>query len=147
MPGADVDALEQGEPGFLDETIADELAHIESRLTKRYVTPFSEVSPPRAVLRWLTRIVTLKAYEKRGFNPTSAQDQLIVDAATKAEADIIEAANSETGLFDLPLRQDAPGASGVSKGGPFGYSEQSPYVSSSKQRHAARDEDSRGDGS
>jgi hypothetical protein len=84
--------------------------------------------------------VTPHAYLKRGCNPSDAQLVELFKDAEKAEAEIKEAADSETGLFDLPLQS---GASAISKGGPLSYSETSPYVWSTLQRDTGRGEDGR----
>jgi hypothetical protein len=141
MPQADVDALELREPGFLAETIADWSEEIDARLRKRYVAPFS--SPyPRTIIRWLVKLVTRDAYEKRGLDPSSASDEkAIYGAAETAEAELKEAADSEKGLFDLPLRAD-DSTSGVVNGGPLGYTEQSPYTWATLQKRAAIEEES-----
>lgn len=146
MPSEDVDALEAQYPGYVAKRLALREGLMNARLAKRYATPFEPASPPDVAVGWLVAMVTLDCYLRRGFNPSSAQDQIIADEAKRAETEILEAANSETGLFELPLRQDAPGASGVSKGGPFGYSEASPYVAFNMQRETARGEDSSGRG-
>lgn len=127
MPGGDVDALEAQEPGFLSNALGDWTDEIEDRLRKRYAVPF--VAPyPRAVLRWLTVLVTRDAYSKRGFNPSSEQDTAsIITPAERAEASIKEAADSKDGLYDLPLRADALDASGIVKGEPMGDAQASPY--------------------
>lgn len=140
MPTADVDLLEATEPGYIESRGAYHEGRLNARLAKRYAVPFDSSSPPEVVLGWLVDMVTLDAYKKRGFNPSSAQDQTIVDDAARATAEVLEAANSETGMFELPLRQSAPGADGVSKGGPFGYAEASPYTWARLQREAVRGE-------
>lgn len=127
MRAADVEDLEASDPGKIDGFL---LAHTErsinARLRKRYAVPFS--SPvPECVLSWLTDLVTLDAFQLRGFNPSSMQDQLVVEDAKKANEEIKEAAESELGLFDLPLRQDTT-ASGITKPAPFSYAEASPYA-------------------
>jgi hypothetical protein len=137
MPSEDVDDLQARYPGWLGETLADEYSAICDRLKKRYQVPF-EPTLPRTVARWLNHIVTELAYEKRGYNPTSAQDEKISERAERARAEVLEAANSETGLFELPLRQETSDGSGVTKGGPYVYSEQSPYTWTDVQREAVR---------
>ncbi|NUP05525.1 MAG: hypothetical protein HOW73_05645 [Polyangiaceae bacterium] len=127
MPAEDVDLIESRYPGFVEKRIAIRESWMNARLKKRYAVPFSSVSPPGAAVGWIDAMVTLDCYLKRGFNPSSEQDALIKEAATTAASEILEAANSQTGLFDLPLREDAPGTSGVTQGGPLGYSEASPY--------------------
>jgi hypothetical protein len=147
MPSEDVDALEAMYPAYLRKRIEIREGWMNARLTKRYAVPFSPASPPSVAVGWLVAMVTLDAYLKRGFNPESKQDALIEAAELSARTEILEAANDETGLFDLPLRADAPGASGVTKGGGLGYSEASPYVWTGVQARRARDDDARGEGS
>lgn len=135
MPSEDVDALEVARPGFIERRIAIHAGRIHGRLAKRYAVPF--VAPvPEVVLGWLEAFVTFDAYQARGFNPRSEQDMLIAEAAKNAGAEIREAADSKDGLFDLPLREDTTGTSGVSVGGPLGYSEISPWRWTTVQRDA-----------
>jgi hypothetical protein len=137
MPSGDCDALDIGEPGFIEARIAfHQGKSINGRLAKRYAVPFE--APNEAVLGWLTDLVTLDAYEKRGFNPSSEQDARIAAKADLALAELKEAADSVEGLFDLPLRESTTGASGVSQGGPFGYAEASPYDWMDRQREEVR---------
>jgi hypothetical protein len=138
MPQADVDNLEALEPGYLTATIADWSSWIDGRLRKRYAVPFVAPYPP-ILLLWLTKLVTRDAYAKRGYNPQSEMDKnAIVEMADKVEAEVKEAADSKDGLFDLPLSTSS-NASGVSAGGPLGYSERSPYVWQTNQRDNAED--------
>lgn len=135
MPAEDVDRLEAQYPGFLAAQLADEQAYIEDRLRKRYAVPF--VAPyPTILVRWLVRLVTATAYERRGWNPSGMENERIGKAADDARAELKEAADSNEGLFDLPLRADAVGT-GISQGGPYGYAEASPYVWTDRQRSAA----------
>lgn len=136
MPSADCDALDIGEPGFIEARIAIHQGKINGRLFKRYMVPFE--APNETVLGWLTDLVTFDAYMKRGFNPSSEQDGEIAKAAETARVEVKEAADSVEGLFDLPLRESTTGASGVSQGGPFGYSEASPYDWMDRQREEVR---------
>lgn len=127
-------------PCFIDVRIADWTALIEARLRKRYAVPFT--SPvPAAVLLWLTAAVTADCYERRGFNPGSEQDKdAILGARDRVLADLKEAADSVTGLFDLPLRDDTAG-SGIVAEGPLSYTETSPYVAFDDQVENGRQED------
>jgi phage gp36-like protein len=144
MPASDVDALESAAPGWLAAQLEQSSADIDARLRKRYAVPFGSPAP-HAVRGWLARIVTRRAYLRRGVDPTDPQFAEIVKDAEQAVLEIAEAANGETGLFDLPLRADTT-ATGITKGGPLGYSEQSPYVAFDRQGEIGRSEDAAGRG-
>lgn len=144
MPGEDVDALEARFPGFMALQL-DELSDaIDARLRKRYGAPFS-TPYPKAVLRWLTALGTRSGYLKRGVDPNDLQVAEYFKDAETAQAEILEAANSEIGLFDLPV--NTAGDSAVSKSGTRSYSEASPYVWQDGQAQTGRNEDSSGSGS
>jgi hypothetical protein len=141
MPQQQVNSLEIDEPGFLSAAIAQVSDWIDARLRKQYAVPFERPVPP-VVLGWVTAMVTLQAYGKCGWNPGSKSDEeSIIGAAKDAREEVKEAADSKDGLFDLPLR--AGGDSAVTKGGPLGYSETSPYVWATHQSRTGREEDSR----
>ncbi len=136
MPDEDVDRLESLYSGFIDAQIALAQGWCEARLRKRYAIPF--VAPiPEIFLGWVVALVTLAAYQRRGWNPSSAENELIRSAATDARLEVKEAADSKDGLYDLPLRQDST-ESGVSKGTPLGYSEADPYSWMDVQRDTVR---------
>lgn len=140
MPFEDVDFLESNHSGFLDARLEVGTSIINARLAKRYAVPFAD-PVPEIVLGWLVAVVTVKAYQKRGWNPSDQQSQDILDEAKEALEQLKEAADSEIGLFDLPLRADAENASGVTKGGPLGYTETSPYRWTDVQAEAADADD------
>lgn len=144
MPGVQVDALEAEHAGFLEARLARRSDAIDARLRKRYAAPFASPVPGK-VIEWLLAGVTLAAYLKLGVDPLDAQIADIKEAATTADAELLEAANSETGLFDLPLRADTT-ATGISKGGPMSYSEASPYVHNDVRGTAGKADDERGRG-
>jgi hypothetical protein len=81
---------------------------------------------PEVILRWLNALVTLDLYRRRGFNPQDSAGEMIVEAATQARAEVKEAADSESGLIDLPVSEDLDSA--VTTGGPLGFSSGSPYA-------------------
>ncbi len=142
MPLEDVDMLEENHTGFLDARLEVGTSLINARLSKRYAVPL--VDPvPEIVLGWLVALVTPKAYQKRGWNPSDAQSEQILKDATEALEQMKEAADSAEGLYELPLRADLE-ASGVSKGGPLGYTEVSPYRWTDLQVEAGRNEDALG---
>lgn len=145
MPASDVDALEAVAPGWIASQLEYWTAQIYARLRKRYAVPF--VAPfPIAAKGWLARIVTVRCYLRRGVDPNDLQFDEIKKDAEAATAEIKEAADSNTGLFDLPLREDTT-ATGATLGGPFGYAEQSPYVFMDRQVDIGRNEDSNRGGS
>jgi hypothetical protein len=121
-------------------------------LRKRYASPFfafdgtpPEVTPP-TVQAWLARIVTWRVMLRRGVDPNDVQADTIKEDHDLAQAEVLEAANSETGWFDLPLRLDENG-SAITQANPRSYSEQSPYVYTDLQAATARTEDENGRGS
>jgi len=144
MPQSDVEALETAASGWVDGQLEYYSRAIDARLRKRYSAPFA-APVPEAVREWLTRIVTVRCFLRRGVDPADPQFAAIADDATEARAEIKEAADSVEGLFDLPIL-DTADASGVSKGGPLSYTEASPYVWTDKQVDTGRDEDSNGEG-
>lgn len=126
MPAADVASLNTIASGWVDTQLEYWSSQIDARLAKRYAVPFA--SPyPIAVKGWLARIVTVRAFLKRGIDPNDQQFQEIKADCDAAIAEIKEAADSNEGLFDLPLRANT-NATGITRGGPFGYSESSPYA-------------------
>lgn len=139
MPAEDVDFLEAGSPGWIARQLNVMSAKIDARLSKRYTVPFQEPYP-ELVQSWLASVTTLRAYLRRGVDPTDLQFEEIRKDAENAWAEIEEAANGETGLFELPAQPDESGPA-VTRGGPRTYTEASPYVWSDRQAAAARDED------
>ncbi len=135
MPCEDVAGLESQQPGFLVAQLQVQSARIASRLRKRYgelAAPYPDV-----VRGWLATVVTPIAYRRRGVNPNDQTLAQLDKEAETASLEIKEAADSETGLFDIPLRQDTA-ATGIEKGGPLGYSEPDAYSWMDAQRDAVR---------
>ncbi len=125
MPPEDVDLVEEKHAGYLVARLKINSSRINSMLSKRYATPFAD-PPPEIVLGWLDAMTTVDAYTKRGWDPADAQSKIIVDDRDRAFTEMKEAADAQNGLFDLPLREDLTG-SGITRGGPLGYSEPDPY--------------------
>lgn len=140
MPSEFVDSLELAQQGWVAAQLAQSTAWIYSRLRKRYAVPFT--TPPETVKNWLTQLVTMACWTRRGYSPTDESMKDTIDAAALARTEVMEAADGVAGMFDLPVSDDATGAaSAVSKGGPLGYSEQSPYVWADCQAMIGRSED------
>lgn len=159
MPEPDVQVIEGLESGWTQRQIDRIGAMIDTRCIKRYAVPFGGTPDPGlAPLRsdvpmiieeWITAILTLRAYAKRGFNPSSGDtwfEETIVGPAKQAMADIKEAADSKDGLFELPLKESTANAGGVSKAGILAYTETSPYVNMDLQEERGREEDAAGEG-
>lgn len=134
MPAADIDALEALYPGTF-AGIAESVSRLfDARLFKRYAAPFALPYPE--ALRWnVAHVVVAALWQKRGYNPGSAQDQIVQDNKAEALAWLKEAADSKDGLVELPLRANTT-AEGVSKAAPLAYSEASPYTWTDRQREA-----------
>lgn len=106
MRAADVDGLENQFPGFIAAQINIYTSKIYSRLAKKpYAVPFTNV--PDIVIGWCVAMVTPIAYLKRGVDPNGSQFTTIKEMADLAEKELTEAANEETGLFDLPMIENA----------------------------------------
>jgi hypothetical protein len=144
IPSAFVDEIEIVSVGFTDAQLEYWSAWIDAQLAKRYATPF-DLPYPTALEGWLARIVTPRIWSKRGVNPEDQQWKEVKQDDLDARAEIKEAANSETGLYDLPLRSDTTD-SGISRGFPKAYSEQSPYVWTTQQADRGMQEDESGGG-
>ena len=63
---------------------------------------------------WLTCLVTVRCFLKRGVDATDEQYVTIEQDAKEARDEILEAANGDGGLFDLPLRGNTT-TTGVSR--------------------------------
>lgn len=147
LPTEYVDAIETRTAGFTAQQLVSATAEIYGALSKRYATPFAvDHEMPRT---WATWIVDAVVLTRRGVDPDELGvevDQVFARAALAREQ-LQAAANAETGLFELPLRLDDPTSpSGVSRGGPLSYSEQSPYAWTSQQRELGREDDANGRG-
>lgn len=144
MPAPFVDAIEAAAPGWLASQLGYWSDWIDARLRKRYAAPFS-APYPGAVTGWLARIVTVRAWLRRGVDAQDEQFAEVKADAAAAMDEIKEAADSEVGLFDLPLRADTT-ETGIAKAFPCVYSEQSPYVFTDGQARVGRAEDDAGEG-
>jgi hypothetical protein len=137
MPASDIDALETAAPGWLARQLEIESARIDARLRKRYDVPF-QLPAPATVCGWLAKIVTVRAYLKRGVDSNDMAFEELKAESIEAVKEIAEAAEAVGGLFDLPLIN---GNSAIRAPSTRVYSESSPYAGFDGQRDTAWNED------
>lgn len=138
LAAEDIDEIERLYPGVTLRIATKVSAHFDSRLAKRYAAPF-QAPYPDVIIDNVARVVAYRLALKRGFNPSSEQDQLIEKEKEEALAWVKEAADSKDGLIELPARQATPpDVAAVNAGGPLGYSEPDPYTWTVLQAEAAR---------
>lgn len=138
LPAEDIDEIEARYPGLTLRIATKVSAYFDSRLAKRYAAPFREPYPD-VLIDQVARVVAYRLTLKRGFNPSSEQDQLIEKEKDEALAWLKEAADSKDGLIELPARQATPpDVAAVNAGGPLAYSEPDPYTWTTLQAEAAR---------
>jgi hypothetical protein len=118
-------------PGWIAEQIGIWGEVIDSRLRKRYAVPFAAPIPV-AVQMWLARLLDVRLLLKRGVDPTDAQFVELNRSATDVMAELKEAADSNTGLYDLPLT--AQGGTAILRQQPLGFSNAGPYAGFRSQR-------------
>jgi phage gp36-like protein len=138
MPAEDIDNLESLYPGLtlkLSEAIS---SLFDARLGKRYAAPFASPYPYAIVLN-VARQVAWRLWLKRGFNPKGEMDASIRQDYEDSETWLKEASNSQTGLIELPMRQDLAGSNGITRSGPMVYSETSPYKWADVQKDISED--------
>jgi|SRR5690606_34164122 len=144
-----IEAVERAAAGWLAQELLSWSKRIDVQLVKRYAVPFDASNPPEIIQQWLARIVDVRVMLKNGVDQQDEQYEDIREDAKEARAEIKEAADSETGMYELPLKGGSASstAEAITKGGPYVYSEASPYAAFDVQEEAGRSEDSRGRGS
>ena len=140
LPVNVTDEIEARTPGWTLAQLTRQSARIDARLAKRYAAPFTQTPYPLILTDWLDAVVSHYSYLKRGVNSLDEQAAEYKARHDQAWAEITEAANSDTGLFELPLRQDVA-ANAITRGNPISYSEASPYVFTDVQVDSAHEED------
>jgi len=144
IAGSFIDDLESSQPGWVDQQLESMSRRVDSRLRKRYVVPFA--TAPESVKLWVTQLATMRVFMRIYRAPTEQQQWVSVqEDYENAMAELKEAADSQNGLYDLPIT-DAADASAITKAQTAAYSEQSPYAAFDGQAAYARDEDRNGGG-
>jgi hypothetical protein len=144
MPPNLVDTVETKFAGIVVGKIQAVSGVFNAKLVKRYAAAF-ELPYPEALKYHVACVVAFKLWMVLGYNPEGALDQHLKTLHDASLAWLDEAANSETGLIELPPFED-PMVSAVNKGGPLSYTETSPYVHLDIQARDARGEDQNGEG-
>lgn len=126
MPREDIESLFATDQNWLVEQIASVSRLIDGRLSKRYASPFAQPYP-EILKNWVVRIVTPRVYLRRGVSPSDEQFTVIKEDGDAAWLEVKEAADSKDGLFELPAKE-TDSTNGVTRGGPLGYAEASPYT-------------------
>jgi hypothetical protein len=139
VPASYIDEIETVTAGWVAKRILMLSAYIDSRLSKRYDAPF-KAPYPFAVQDWVAKIVSLDVWMRRGVQPNDEEFAEYKAQAAQSYDELKEAANSEIGLFDLPLRADTS-STGIVKGAPLVSSEMSPYAWADEQARIGRQED------
>jgi hypothetical protein len=138
MPAEDIDALEALYPGIIAANVTGVSGLFDAGLIKRYAAPFQDPYPD-ALIWNVVQVVVGRLYLKRGYNPSSQQDQLIRKCHDDSLAWLREAADPDKGLVELPVKQATPGlAAAVNSGAPLAYGEASPYTAMDRQAAAVR---------
>lgn len=96
-------------------------SHIKARLVKRYAIEddFQGGDVPQKITEWLLVLTDINVWACVGGVPEGREDGWADKDRDRVREELVEAANADSGLFELPLRaSDALGASAVNKGGP-----------------------------
>lgn len=142
MPSSFIDEVEDRYAGYVAAQVEIISARIDAKLRKRYDFPVTDVTKiPLVVEAWTTHLLDTEVFLKRGVSATDEQWQEYVKRKDGALSELDQAANSETGLFDLPKRNDDSSESGIVYGAPLVYSEQSRYVGFDREAEIGHAED------
>ena len=127
IPSADLDTLETAEPGATVRALAAGDGYVDARLRKRYLVPLT-APVPEPVKAIVSAVATRLLYAKIGVQASSEVAKFIADDFENAMKFLRELADGADGLAELPLRADLTTTEGVSKGGPFACTGESPYA-------------------
>ena len=119
-----IDALYQRRPTFFARNFEMVSRQLEDRLRHKYNVPFPENHS--TIQGWIVALVDPVAAIKVGLTPTDELFGMVRERAATAETQITDASNPQSANWNLPLK-GSEDASAISKGGPFGYAEASPY--------------------
>lgn len=98
MPSVDVEELEATDPGIVTKIIVGVSGLADSWLQKRYETPFASNKIPDGLKLAVAQITAYRLYMRRGFNPSSTQDEFIKLLSDEAMAWLKSASTGEIEL-------------------------------------------------
>lgn len=139
LPSAAIDDLDAQSPDWIANTIAAQSSVIDARLAKRYLVPFSDPCPAK-VKEWLVRLLDARSYLKLGVDANDQQIEWIHADVAEVFKEMQEAADSQTGLWQLPLIQGQPGSNGIISPKVLSFSQASPYSWIKTQARKARND-------
>lgn len=122
-------------PGYLEAILEAESRNLEDSLRHRYAIPFPSNHP--TIEKWIVLLVQPEVALKAGYDPNDVAYQGFVRLYDVAREQIAMAAKPESTGVSLPL-VSAQDSSAISKGGPFGYAESSPYTWTDEQALGGR---------
>lgn len=136
---------EPGQPSWVLEQCRLKQAWVYSRLDLNYdVQKFGD-PVPAIIKQWIAYLVAADLLMLLGDEPNQEDIDRYEKRADQSRADIEAAANSETGLFSLPLKQGTSTDGAQRKTVRYTHTA-SPYVSLRMQRDRGRAEDESGTG-
>lgn len=129
MRPSDVDRIEQQETGITMERAEAVTSALNSRLSKRYRTPFNVVTPPLCLVKYVAVKTSYELlFDVRGVNPDSDQSAKAEEALARQEEWLTRAVDGEHGDAELRAAEGNLGDPAVNAGGPLGRSDASPYA-------------------
>lgn len=135
IPSEYVDELDTTDPGIVLKVVQHVSGVFDSYLQKRYETPFQSDKIPDGLKEQLAQVVSFKLYMRRGFNPSSTQDQYIKDLYTEAMDWLVKASKGE-----IELDRFADQTPDLDEMGPFVYADAGPYTWVDQQKKGSQDE-------
>lgn len=103
-----VNSIDTERPDFIDVALSERSAELNARLRKRYNVPLTMAEVPTMVRRWVIVLVSYDVLTASGF-PANGSEEPIVAEYQLALEQIKETADTENGLYELPLYADETG--------------------------------------
>lgn len=131
MSSVHVKTLKSNHLDFLHLVLEQASNIIDTMLFKRYAVPFKEPLP--VVKMWTAQLATAHAIKKLVVDTNNAPYlELFNTAAEEVKAMLMQVADAENGMFELPMREGSSKSGVVKPQRPF-TADQSPYTALSRQ--------------